>query len=88
MPLPVTFLFAGVLAAGAAAAAPVIIHLIMRTKPRELVFPPLRFVTKSHRANISKLKLKHLLLLRQQINVAKVKSQTKPTHVMVVKKFI
>lgn len=67
MPLPVTFLFAGVLAAGAAAAAPVIIHLIMRTKPRELVFPPLRFVTKSHRANISKLKLKHLLLLLMRI---------------------
>lgn len=67
MPLPVTFLFAGVLAAGAAAAAPVIIHLIMRTKPREIVFPALRFVTKSHRANISKLKLKHLLLLLMRI---------------------
>ena len=67
MALPITFLFGGVLVAGAAAAAPVIIHLIMRTKPRELVFPALRFVKKTHRSNISKLKLKHLLLLLMRI---------------------
>ena len=67
MPLPVSFLFAGMLAAGAAAVAPVIIHLIMKTKPREIDFPPLRFVKKTHRAHISKLKLKHLLLLLLRI---------------------
>ncbi len=48
---------------GAAAAAPVVIHLIMRTKPRRTVFPALRFVRKTHKANLSKLRLKHLLLL-------------------------
>ncbi len=67
MPLPVTFLFGGILAAGAAAIAPVIIHLIMKTKPREIDFPPLQFVKKVHRAHISKLKLKHLILLLLRI---------------------
>ncbi len=62
-----TFLFPVILAAGAAAAAPVIIHLIMRTKPRRVVFPPLRFVLKTHRAQISRLRLKHLILLAMRI---------------------
>ncbi|HUT02135.1 MAG TPA: BatA domain-containing protein [Phycisphaerae bacterium] len=61
--LAVTFLFPTILGAAAAAAAPVIIHLILRTKPRKIVFPAMRFVRKSHRANLSKLRLKHLILL-------------------------
>lgn len=52
---------------GAAAAAPVVIHLIMRTKPRRMVFPALRFVRKTHKANLSKLRLKHLLLLMMRM---------------------
>lgn len=62
-----TFLFPMVLGAGAAAVAPVIIHLIMRTKPRRVVFPPLQFVRKTHRAQISKLRLKHLILLAMRV---------------------
>lgn len=58
-----TFLFPAILYAAGAAALPVIIHLIMRTKPRRIVFPALRFVKKTHNANISKLRLKHLILL-------------------------
>ena len=58
-----TFLFGGILIAATAAAAPVVIHLIMRSKPREHPFPALRFVKKTHRATLSKLKLKHILLL-------------------------
>ncbi len=58
-----TFLFPAVLVAASAAIAPIIIHLTMRTRPREIVFPAMRFVRKTHRANISKLRLKHLLLL-------------------------
>ena len=61
--LAVTFLFPMVVAAAGAAVAPVIIHLIMRTKPRKIVFPAMRFVRKSHQANLSKLRLKHLILL-------------------------
>ncbi len=59
----VSFLFGGILWAAGAAAAPVVIHLIMRTRPRQMVFPALRFVRKTHQSNISKLKLKHLILL-------------------------
>jgi len=59
----VTFLYPMVLAAAGAAAAPVIIHLIMRTKPRQVVFPAMRFVRKTHQANLSRLRLKHLILL-------------------------
>lgn len=58
-----SFLFGGILWAAGAAAAPVVIHLIMRTRPRQMVFPALRFVRKTHQSNISKLKLKHLILL-------------------------
>ncbi|HAU36300.1 MAG TPA: hypothetical protein DCX07_01100 [Phycisphaerales bacterium] len=61
--LAIGFLIPGVLAAAWACALPVIIHLILRTKPRKMVFPALRFVRKTHQANISKLRLKHLLLL-------------------------
>jgi hypothetical protein len=55
--------FYPVLYALGAVSAPIVIHLIMRTKPRKIIFPPLRFVKKTHQANISKLRLKHLILL-------------------------
>jgi hypothetical protein len=61
--LAISLVFPAILWASAAVAAPVIIHLIMRTKPRKIVFPAMRFVRKTHQANISKLRLKHLILL-------------------------
>ena len=61
------FLFPMILTASAAAAAPVIIHLMMRTKPRRVVFPAMRFVLKTHKANLSKLKIKHLILLAMRM---------------------
>ncbi|MFP4106291.1 MAG: BatA domain-containing protein [Phycisphaerae bacterium] len=64
-----SFLFPWILAGLAAAAAPVLIHLIMRTKPRKVTFPALRFVRKTHQANISKLRLKHILLLAMRIGI-------------------
>ena len=63
----VPFLFPMILTASAAAAAPVIIHLMMRTKPRRVIFPAMRFVLKTHRANLSKLKVKHLILLAMRM---------------------
>ena len=57
------FQFAPVLWAGGAAAAPVIIHLIMRTRPRRIVFPPVEFIHRIHQANIKMHRLKHLILL-------------------------
>jgi hypothetical protein len=61
--LAIAFGAGSLLWAASAAAAPVVIHLIMRTKPRKTIFPALRFVQKTQRANLSKLRLKHLLLL-------------------------
>jgi len=65
--LAMAFQFAPILWAGGAAAAPVIIHLIMRTKARKVKFPPIQFVRKTHRANISMHRLKHLILLLMRI---------------------
>lgn len=67
MTLAVTFLFPLVLVAAVAAAAPVIIHFVMRNKPRRIVFPAMRFVLKTHLASVSKLRLKHLLLLAMRM---------------------
>ena len=44
-------------------AVPLVLHLIMRQKPRLLEFPALRFVQKRHEANRRRLRLRHLLLL-------------------------
>jgi hypothetical protein len=65
--LAISFLFPALLGVAAAAVAPVIIHLIMRTRPRRQVFPAMRFVKKSHQANISKLRLRHLILLAMRM---------------------
>jgi hypothetical protein len=44
-------------------AVPILLHLIMRQKPRLLEFPALRFVQRRHEANRRRLRLRHLLLL-------------------------
>jgi hypothetical protein len=61
--LGVTFVWPMVTAAAGAAAAPVLIHLILRTRPRRVVFPALQFVRRTRQASIKMLRLKHLLLL-------------------------
>jgi hypothetical protein len=47
----------------AAAAAPVVIHLLMKTRAKQVVFPAMRFVVKSRAGSAGKMRLKHLLLL-------------------------
>ena len=42
---------------------PIILHLIMRRKPKLLEFPALRFIRKRHDSNQRRLRLRHLLLL-------------------------
>lgn len=44
-------------------AIPVLIHLILRQKPKTLPFPAFRFLIQKHRTNLRKLQLRHLLLL-------------------------
>jgi len=66
--LALTFVFLPVvLGAAGAAIAPVVIHLILRARPRRVVFPATQFVRKTHQANISKLRLKHLILLAMRM---------------------
>ena len=58
-----TFATASLLYGSALVAVPIILHLVMRRKPRLLEFPALRFVERRHDANQRRLRLRHLLLL-------------------------
>jgi len=44
-------------------ALPVVIHLALRSRPKERTFPALRFVTESHHATVKLTRLKHFALL-------------------------
>lgn len=57
------FLNVSLLLGGALFAIPVVLHLIMRQKPKHLVFPALRFVKERRDSNTRRLRLRHLLLL-------------------------
>src|ERR1700686_4201679 len=56
-------LLGGLLLAG----IPVLLHLIMRQKPKALSFPAFRFLVQRQRTNLRKLQLRHLLLLALRI---------------------
>jgi hypothetical protein len=51
------------------AGVPVLIHFLMRHKPRSLPFPALRFLLKRHRSNVTRLRLRHLVLLLLRIGL-------------------
>lgn len=42
---------------------PIVLHLVMRQKPRKLVFPAIQFLQKRHESNRRTLRLRHWLLL-------------------------
>lgn len=46
---------------------PVLVHLIMRRKPKTLPFPAFRFLVQKRRTNLRRLRLRHLLLLALRI---------------------
>ena len=50
----------------ACAAIPIVLHLMMRTRPKKLLFPALRLIQKRRRQNVRRIRLRHfwLLLLR------------------------
>ena len=58
-----TFVTPLLLAGTALVALPIVLHLIMRQRPRLLEFPALRFIQKQHDANRRRLRLRHLILL-------------------------
>ena len=57
------FLNVSLLLGGAFFAIPVVLHLIMRQKPKHLVFPAVRFVKERRESNTRRLQLRHWLLL-------------------------
>jgi len=63
----VTFLNASILAGTALVALPIVLHLIMRRKPRHLEFPALRFLEARRETNQRRLRLRHLLLLALRV---------------------
>jgi hypothetical protein len=58
-----TFLNAALLYGAGMIAVPIVMHLIMRQKPKLLEFPALRFLQRRHDRNQRSLQLRHLLLL-------------------------
>ncbi len=59
------YLLAGLLLVG----VPVLLHLIMRQKPRHVSFPAFRFLRQRHLINRRKLRLQHLLLLLLRMGI-------------------
>jgi hypothetical protein len=57
------FVHPGLLAGGLFAALPVVLHLIMRPRPKVYEFPALRFVQARQTSNRRTLRLRHLILL-------------------------
>src|SRR5437016_2529642 len=58
-----SFVFPALLTGLLLAGIPVLLHLIMKQKPKRLPFPAFRFLLQRHRTNQRKLRLRHLLLL-------------------------
>jgi hypothetical protein len=63
MPFIQPYLLAGLVLAG----LPVLLHLMLRQKPRVLSFPAFRFLKQRHVSNTRRLRLQHLLLLLLRI---------------------
>ncbi|MFN0053685.1 MAG: BatA domain-containing protein [Planctomycetales bacterium] len=48
-------------------AIPVVLHLLLRAKPKKLVFPALRLIQNRRRTNVRRLRLRHLALLASRM---------------------
>ena len=64
-----TFLNSAILAGVVAIAIPVILHFLLRQKPRRLTFPALRLIEQRRRQNVRRMRLRHfwLMLLRMLV---------------------
>ncbi|MGD9857587.1 MAG: BatA domain-containing protein, partial [Planctomycetaceae bacterium] len=51
------------------AAIPVILHLLLRQKPRKLLFPALRLIQNRRKQNVRRMRIRHLLLLLLRVAV-------------------
>lgn len=61
--MALSFLTPAMLIGAALVAVPIILHLVMRQVPKQLMFPAMRFIVKREHANRRQLQLRHLLLL-------------------------
>src|SRR5829696_6738730 len=57
------FINLSLLAGGLCVAIPIVLHLIMRQRPKPMVFPAMRFIQQRRIANQRRLQLRHWLLL-------------------------
>src|ERR1700761_2283502 len=51
------------------AAIPILLHLLMRAKPKRLIFPALRLIQQRRRQNVRRIQLRHLWLLLLRVAV-------------------
>ena len=58
-----TFVYPIILGGLLAAGIPVLLHFLVRDKPKSLLFPAFRFLLQQCRTNTRKLRLRHLLLM-------------------------
>src|SRR5260370_4837547 len=58
-----TFIYPVLLSGLVLIGVPILLHLIMRQKPKHVLFPAFRFLLQRHRTNQRKIRLRHLLLL-------------------------
>ena len=58
-----TFVFPVLLGGLVLAGIPVLLHLLLRQKPKTLLFPAFQFLVQRHRTNLTKLRLRHILLM-------------------------
>src|SRR5262245_56767526 len=62
-----SFVFPALLATTVLAGIPVLLHLILRQKPKSLQFPAFRFLVARHQTNQRKLQIRHWLLLALRV---------------------
>ncbi|MEE9133237.1 MAG: BatA domain-containing protein [Gemmatimonadota bacterium] len=61
------FLYPALLLAAAAAAVPIILHLIRRREIRRVIFPAIRYLRQAEQRHARRLRLRHLLLLAARV---------------------
>lgn len=66
---PDIFLRPALLLGAVLAIVPILLHLLMRSKPKKLLFPALRLIQKRTKTNVRRMKLRHLWLLLLRIAV-------------------